>query len=144
TPEPVDLTPADTSSSVQIQLAQAVQKRHRRVQALQLPNHATSEDIRDIVEAADNAQIVVVGTISADRDQNQINLVQALYDQGHRPIVVAMRTPYDLMSFPLVETYLCAYGIRPVTTEAIARVLFGEIEAQGVLPCVISGVFVEQ
>jgi beta-N-acetylhexosaminidase len=144
TPEPVDLTPADTSSSVRIMLADAIEKRHRRVKALQLPNNATSAQIRDILNAAEQADIVVVGTISAERDDSQINLVQGLYDQGNRPIVVAMRTPYDVMSFPLIETYLCSYGIRPVTTEAIARVLFGEIEAQGVLPCAIPGVFEPQ
>jgi hypothetical protein len=34
----------------------------------------------------------------------------------------------------MIETYLCAYSIRPVAVEAAARALFGEIEATGVLP----------
>ncbi len=144
TPQPVDLTPADTSSYVQIQLAEAIENRHRRVRALQLPNNATPQALQDVLSAAEDASIVIVGTISAERDSSQIDLVQSLYERGHRPIVVAMRTPYDVISFPMIETYLCAYGIRPVTTEAIARVLFGEIEAQGVLPCAIPGIFVEQ
>jgi hypothetical protein len=50
---------------------------------------------------------------------------------------IALRTPYDVIGFPMVETYLCAYGIRPVIVEAVARVLFGEIEARGILPCAI-------
>jgi beta-N-acetylhexosaminidase len=50
-----------------------------------------------------------------------------------------MRTPYDLTAFELVDSYLCTYGIRPVSMEAAARVLFGEVEARGVLPCAIGG-----
>jgi hypothetical protein len=44
----------------------------------------------------------------------------------------------------MIETYLCAYGIRSTTTEAVARVLFGEIEARGVLPCAIPGIVAPQ
>ena len=51
--------------------------------------------------------------------------------------MIALRTPYDLMHFPQVADYLCAYGIRPVSMEAVARVLFGEIPARGVLPVTI-------
>jgi beta-N-acetylhexosaminidase len=65
--------------------------------------------------------------------------VRTLLGNGKAPIVVALRTPYDLRAFPDVGTYLCAYSIRDVATEAVARVLFGEIKAQGVLPCTIPG-----
>jgi beta-N-acetylhexosaminidase len=58
--------------------------------------------------------------------------------------VIALRTPYDLIAFPMIETYLCAYGIRAVTTEAVARVLFGEIEARGALPCPIPDISLDQ
>ena len=71
---------------------------------------------------------------------DQAALVQALHARGQQVIVVSMRTPYDLSVFPMVETYLCAYGIRDVNTEAVARVLFGEIAATGVLPCAIPGI----
>jgi beta-N-acetylhexosaminidase len=80
---------------------------------------------------------VIVGTIRAEHDASQSQLVQAHCQRGQSPVVIALRTPYDVIGFPMVETYLCAYGIRPVTMEAVARVLFGEIEARGVLPCAI-------
>jgi beta-N-acetylhexosaminidase len=88
-----------------------------------------------VVEAVKGVDIVIIGTINVDAGEAQAKLVQALHEAGHTPIVVALRTPYDLIFFPTVETYLCAYSIRPVTMEAIARVLFGEIAAKGVLPC---------
>ncbi len=141
-PNPIDLTPADTSSVVRIALADAVQRRHERVQAFQFPYQASSDAVRAVLQATAQAQSVIVGTISVDRDPSQVDLVRALQERGQSPIVVALRTPYDLMAFPTVETYLCAYGIRPATMEAIARVLFGEIEARGVLPCAIPGIAV--
>lgn len=137
TPHPADLTPADTSSSVQIALADAIRQRHPRTSAYTLPHNASPADISAIVRAAQNAHTVVVGTVAADQDRCQAALVNALLVDGHRPVVIALRTPYDLLAFPTVETYLCAYGIRAVTTEAVARVLFGEIAATGVLPCPI-------
>ena len=82
---------------------------------------------------------MIIGTVCADQDPAQGALVRELIRQGKQPIVVALRTPYDLRAFTEVETYLCAYSYHPVSVEAVARVLFGEIEARGILPCTIPG-----
>ena len=140
TPQPVDLTPANTSSEAQIRLAEAIRQRHPRIQAFELPHRYDDSTLNAALRLARQANIVIVGTINADQDTQQAALVQALHVQGYAPIVVALRTPYDLRAFSQVETYLCAYGIRDVTTEAVARVLFGEIEATGMLPCPTPGI----
>ncbi len=140
TPEPINLTPADTSADTTIELAAAIAKRHRNVRSLQLPREAADSEIAAIVEAARNADIVIVGTVSADRDAGQAALVRALAECDKDPIVVALRTPYDLIRFPAVTTYVCAYSIRAVSVESVARVLFGEIAAVGTLPCTIPGI----
>ncbi len=137
TPQPRNLTPADTSSQVQLALADAIRRRHPRVMACELPHPASPDDIAAALSAVASAEIVVVGTISADQDAAQAALVRELHARGKRPIVIALRTPYDLSVFPMIETYLCAYSIRAVSTEAAARALFGEIVPQGVLPCPI-------
>ncbi len=140
TVRPVNLTPADTSSDVQINLAAAVRSRHARVTALELPYGASTKAIAGVIQAAHSSDVVIVGTLAADRDPAQAELVRELHTRGKAPIVVALRTPYDLRAFPQIETYLCAYSIRPASTEAVARVLFGEIPARGVLPCPIPGI----
>jgi beta-N-acetylhexosaminidase len=137
TAQPRNLTPADTSSRVRIVLADAIRRRHPRVMACELPHPASPDDISAVLKAVAAAEIVVVGTISADQDAAQAALVRELHGRGKRPIVVALRTPYDLSVFPMIETYLCAYSILPVAVEAVARALFGEITPQGVLPCPI-------
>lgn len=138
TPEPRDLTPADTSSHVRIDLAGAIRRRHPRTDAFTLPGGASGADVSAILAACQGADRVVVGTVAADQDPSQAELVRALHRRGQPPIVVALRTPFDITAFPEVDTYLCAYSIRAVSTEAVARVLFGEIEAAGALPCPIA------
>jgi beta-N-acetylhexosaminidase len=135
TARPENLTPADTSYDVKIQLAEAVQKRWSNTLSLEVPMH--TDVLADTVAAVGDADIVIVGTITADQDTSQAAMVRALCDLGKQPIVVSLRTPYDIIAFPMVNTYLCSYSIRPVSMEAVARVLFGEIQATGVLPCAL-------
>lgn len=140
TVRPADLTPADTSSMVKIRLAEFVQKRHANTVHLEISHQATEDEIRNLLDASADADTVIVGTINAEIYQGQAALVNALQARGQAPIVIALRTPYDLMAFPTLETYLCTYGIRPVSMEAVTRVLFGEIQAQGILPCQIPNI----
>lgn len=139
TPKPANLTPADTSASVHLALADAIRARHSRTIALELPRSASSADLAGILEASRGAAHIIVGTINVGDDPAQANLIEALRERGDRPVVVSLRTPYDLAAFPGVETYLCTYSIRPVSMEAAARVLFGELPARGTLPCAIPG-----
>lgn len=138
TPETLNLTPADSSAGVSIGLADAIRRRHPRTRAYELRHDGG--DVAALLDAVEAARVVVVGTIGAERDPDQAALVQMLHARGQQVIVVSLRTPYDLAVFPMVDTYLCAYGIRDVNTEAVARVLFGEIAATGVLPCAIPGI----
>ena len=140
TAAPADLTPADSSSSVSVQLAEAVRKRHGHTIALQLPRGAGDAAVRGALQAAESAEVVVVGTINADQDVGQAELVRALLARGQQPIVIALRHPYDVRAFPHVATYLCTYSIRSVSTEAAVGVLFGEIVPQGKLPCRVPGI----
>ncbi|HYO88498.1 MAG TPA: glycoside hydrolase family 3 protein, partial [Candidatus Limnocylindrales bacterium] len=51
TPEPANLTPADTSADVEIALASAVRKRQPNTTALELPRRATDAQLRAVLEA---------------------------------------------------------------------------------------------
>ena len=137
TVEAGDLTPADTSSRAHVRFAEQVTARHPRTLALNLPYRAPQAEIASLVAAVADAASVVVGTIDAANDPSQAAFLAALRNAGHAPIVVALRTPFDLMAAPWLETYLCAYGLRAPNTEAAVRVLFGEIEARGMLPCAL-------
>ncbi|MCI0709505.1 MAG: glycoside hydrolase family 3 protein [Chloroflexi bacterium] len=135
TPRPRDLTPADTSADVRISLVDAIRDYHPLVTGVEIDYEAPDEHVRRALQIAENADVVIVGTIAADRDESQAALVRALHERGQAPIVIAMRTPYDITAFPMIENYLCTYSIRAVSMDAAARVLFGKATAPGVLPC---------
>lgn len=137
TVRPQNLTPADTSAVVDIQLANSIQARHNNTLSLQISHTPTDDEIRDVLAQLESIETIIIGTISAEQYPDQAKLIQALQERGKSPIVIALRTPYDILAFPTIQTYLCAYGIREATTEAITKVLFGEILATGILPCEI-------
>ena len=98
-----------------------------------LTSHApTTDQIREATTAAAEHQIVVIGTIDATPEQAR--LVDALLQESDKVITVALRTPYDLASYPSAPTHLCTYGIHRPSMEALAAVLFGEAVAPGRLP----------
>ena len=140
-PQPVDLTPADTSSYVTPTLAQALRSYHRWVDEIILPHIPHDEDIAAVLEQIRGCQAVVLGTINAFSQPGQVALVQAVLRTGLPTICVALRMPYDLAAFPEAQTYLCTYSILEPCMHALARVLFGETSASGRLPVSIPGIY---
>lgn len=134
TPTPADLTPADTSSTVTVRLADALGRRHLASVGLEVPIDPTADDVRAAVAAADDAELVVFGTIDAFRHDGQRALARALVEAGRRVILVAMRMPTDADAMPEMGTALACWSIHDASTEAAAGVLSGERQATGRVP----------
>ncbi|MFZ4814484.1 MAG: glycoside hydrolase family 3 protein [Phototrophicaceae bacterium] len=132
---PENLTPADTSASVAISLVDEVRAFHSQTDSYTFQRNATADELHRLLDATASADGVIVGTINAADDPSQVELVRALHERGHAPIVVALRMPSDAAVLPMAETVLCTYSIRSMSMNAAARVLFGKLEATGVLPC---------
>ncbi|XOK62427.1 beta-N-acetylhexosaminidase [Paenibacillus elgii] len=81
---------------------------------------------------------VVVGTYNASFYPGQVRLIEALQSLGKRPIVVALRNPYDLREFPDVSTYAAVYESRSLALESAAKGLTGAIPMRGRLPVTVS------
>ena len=90
----------------------------------------------EVERAAASAEIVVVGTLNAIVDPDQVSFVEWLRDAAPsaRLVVVGMRTPYEPLVLPWLETYVCAYSSVESSMIATAEVLFGERRALGRLP----------
>ena len=70
----------------------------------------------------------------------QARIVRSLQEAaGERLIVVALRDPYELASFPDLDTYLCSFSFRPCAAQAAAQVLLGEFEPGGRSPVSVPG-----
>jgi beta-N-acetylhexosaminidase len=136
-PEPVIVTPADTTTFYPARLAEAIQARHQPVTGIVDPHHPEHNDIASAVEAAAGHDLVVVGTVNAT--PGQARLVGALLATGRPVVTVALRTPYDLATYPAAQTHLCTYGSHWPSLQALASALFGEFPLTGRLPAEIPG-----
>ncbi len=138
-PRPANLTPADTSSSVEPSLAAALREHHPEVTEIVTGHSPTHAEIAGVVAATATADAVVVGTLTAGDEQAA--MVDALLATGLPVVTVAMRTPFDLARYPTATTHLCTYSIHRPSMDALADVLFGAEVPPGRLPAAIPGLY---
>ncbi len=67
-------------------------------------------------------------------DTWQVELVNSLVAKGVPLVVVALKSPTDILEFPQVSTYLATYGTTPGQTQALADTLIGLWEPAGINP----------
>jgi len=70
-------------------------------------------------------------TVDAGHNPAQVAAVGELLETAHRPVVVGVSSPYDIRSFPAVETYLTTYDPTRPNMAALAEVLAGERAPRG-------------
>ena len=134
-----DLTPADTSSWVTPTLADAIRRRLPRTDELLVPARPAPDDIAAVRARLAEYDLVVVGTIAAHLQPEHAALAQAVLDAGRPTVTVALRTPWDLPTYPSAATHVCSFGILAPTTEALAAAMFGERPFSGRLPVELAG-----
>lgn len=138
-PIPQDLTPADTSSYIQPRLADFIREYHTQTDEFKISLAPDEQEIGSILEQVRNYDLIVVGTINAYSEEKQAELVRQLLKMVKPVIVIAMRLPYDLASFPDASTFVCTYSILEPSMRAGANALFGFGEMTGRLPVSIPG-----
>lgn len=106
-----------------------------------VPVRADAEELARLTSALAGAPVVVVGTYDLHRNTAWAELVRAL--GADRVVAVAMRSPYDLLHIPEVGTYVAAYSDRPVSMQALGRLLQGNFAPQGHLPVELPGLYPE-
>ncbi|MCF2536957.1 glycoside hydrolase family 3 protein [Streptomyces nigra] len=95
------------------------------------PSAAT---IARAVEAAREADAVVVGTYNVTAGSAQKTLVEQLLATGKPVVAVAVRNPYDVAHLPGVRAFVAAYSWTDVELRAAARVIAGRVAPRGSLP----------
>lgn len=138
-PRPTDITPADTSSSERPGLAAAVRRRHARVTEYVVEPDPDDGEIAAVVATTRGHDLLVVATIAASLQPGQSRMARALLATGLPTVTVALRTPWDLLTYPEAGTHVCAYSILEPSLEALAGALFGELGFPGRLPVRIVG-----
>ncbi len=116
-------------------LVHMMRRYHPNTQAFAVPQQLSLHQIGDILHMVGDADIVLVATVNAYRDKVQSELVTGLVHLKRCPVIgLALASPYDLLAYPELSTYLVIYEYTRPAIKAVLRVLFGEAQAQGHLP----------
>jgi beta-N-acetylhexosaminidase len=128
-------------------LAAEVKARVPSVRTVTLDPRSTPEETRAAVDAAKDADAVLVSLFVRTRSgQGKITVPEAgrtaipqLLALGKPVVVVSFGSPYLLRNFPDLPTYLCAWGGQDIAQVAAVQALFGEAAIGGKLPITIPG-----
>jgi beta-N-acetylhexosaminidase len=140
-PQPIDLTPADTSSYITPGLADTLRQHHPWVDEHIVSHTPTPNEIAALRQKASDYDLLIIGTISASMNEHQAALVSELLVVGVSAVTISLRTPYDLLAYPQANTHICTYSILPKSMHALAAALFGKIPFHGRLPVQIPGLY---
>ena len=92
----------------------------------------TKEEQDELLAKIDQYDKIVYCSYNACFNPTQAELINNI--DSSKLIVCAIRTPYDIRVLPNVQAYICSYEATPLSLASLAKVLTGEIKAQGVLP----------
>jgi beta-N-acetylhexosaminidase len=74
-------------------------------------------------------------------EQGSAGILKNILDTaGDKTVVLALGSPYSILNFPSIRSYLCTYSWVPTSERSAAKALFGEIPIQGKLPVTLPGI----
>jgi beta-N-acetylhexosaminidase len=135
------LSPVEDERYLINPVQQAVEAVHRNVCAVEVSNNPSNEDIDSVLATMDGCVAVIIGTLNAQLQPQQVELVKRLNGLAAPLIVISMRTPYDLGAFAEVKTHIAAYEFTPVAAEIAVEAIFGRRKLIGHLPVTLPGLF---
>lgn len=91
----------------------------------------------------DNIVVVIYakvrfGTGKISISSQNIDLVNRLNETGRNMTVISLGNPYLLKEFPLVPSYICAYGDSDFAIKAVIKAISGSVKFKGKLPVTIT------
>lgn len=117
-----------------VPLVESMRRYHENVESLTIPADLKEEDFVQLLTASGQFDLVLIVTVNANPDPQQAAHMRALLQSGQRVIGLAVGSPYDLLAFPTLRTYLVTCESTGPAQVAAAKALFGQVEPQGRLP----------
>lgn len=122
-------------------LFESLRQRHENTTAIVLTEHTTPAEYEALYSTAREASTALMVTVNALLDPQQVSVMQNLIATGRPVIGLAPYSPYDLLAFPELGTYMVTYEYTKPAIAAAVRALFGEIHPQGKLPVSLPGLY---
>lgn len=122
-------------------LIESLRQHHTNTSAIVLNEQTTPDGYEQLYRSAAEADVILMVTVNALLDQQQVAVMRRLLATERPLIGLAAYSPYDLLAFPELGTYLVTYEYTRPAIAAAVRVLFGEIQPQGKLPVSLPGLY---
>lgn len=122
-------------------LLESLRQRHANTSAIVLSELTTPAEYEQLYHSAEEADVILMVTVNALLDQQQVKVMHRLLATERPLIGLATYSPYDLLAFPELGTYLVTCEYTQPAIAAATRVLFGEIQPQGKLPVSLPGLY---
>jgi beta-N-acetylhexosaminidase len=112
----------------------------------------TADEAKRIVQRADGVDVVIMSLFVRPRSgrgsiglpETGAQVLKGLLEAQRPLIVISFGSPYFLLDYPAIQTYVCAFGdyVDSVPSQrAVARALMGEISITGKLPVSLPGLY---
>lgn len=123
-----------------------MKRQNTSVDTLVLSESLSPIEVKDAVELARNADVVVlaafvrivIGGGTVELPESHKGLVESILKVNPKTVLVAFGNPYIGGSFPQLSTYICAYDNARVLQDVVAEALYGNVKFTGKLPVTIS------
>ncbi|HVF45706.1 MAG TPA: glycoside hydrolase family 3 N-terminal domain-containing protein [Pyrinomonadaceae bacterium] len=121
-----------------------------RAETVVLDSRSTDAEVRDAVERAQKADVVVASMYGRVRSgavnsvgipEQGARVLNALLEKKRPVVGVSFGNPYLLQSFRELQTYVVAYGDMPSLQRAAARAILGRSDFTGRLPITLPGLY---
>ncbi|HEY1353593.1 MAG TPA: beta-N-acetylhexosaminidase [Ktedonobacteraceae bacterium] len=122
-------------------LVEQLRRRHPRTEVRVLGEQTSADEDEQLYDTARQADAILMVTVNALHDARQVQVMQNLLKLGRPLIGLAPYSPYDLLAFPELATYLVTYEYTAPAIAAAVGVLFGEIAPRGRLPVSLPGLY---
>jgi beta-N-acetylhexosaminidase len=122
----------------------------RRPDTVVLDYRSTDDEVKEALERAQKADVVIASMYGRVRSgaANSTGLppqgaraLKALLESKKPVVGISFGNPYLLEDFPMLQTYLVAYGDQPSLQRAAARAVLGQLDITGRLPISLSGLY---
>ena len=113
---------------------ESVQQRHAHTTAMTITPTSTQSEFDAIYQVAHTSALVIMVTVNAYLDAQQVEVMRGLLQTGRPVIGIAVYNPYDLLAFPELPTYLVTYECTIPALASAVQVLFGDTMPKGRLP----------
>lgn len=136
---PERITAAVESLFVDNALVERIQRHHANTQGLTVRSQASEAEAAAMWEAIADADVVLVATLNAYLDARQAERMRVLVGMSKRVVGIAVGSPYDVLAFPALRTYVATYECTRPALMTVGDVLFGTVTAGGRLPVSLPG-----